>query len=513
MNILIKKLLLITLISTLIFVGCTNDSTVKPNEQGKESLIILQGVDATSLDPAMHSDSPSGNVDHQIFDTLLKRNSDMDLESNVFTEWEMIDELTWEFEIKEGIEFHNGDLLTAEDVKFSIDRIVDPETQSTRISHYSLIESTDVVDATKVLIKTKEPSPILLARLAALEVLPKDYIEEVGNSEFSQNPVGSGPFKFVEWVKDERIVLESFSEYWQGEPAIKEVIFKPVPEAASRVMALQAGEADLITNLPPHSSSQLEENKQLRVEEVPSSRVMFLAFTTSNETVSQLKVRRAIELAVDSKSIVESLFSNKATVSSQIISVFDLGYDEEVEVRESNIEKAKELLKEADAEDITLNLKSPSGRYTLDKEVAQAVAAQISELGITVNLQFEDFNNYVSKIINGTMDADLWLIGWGNGTFDAGATLNQWLHTNNPTAYYEVEEETNMTVNSLIEEALVTLDDQKREDLYNQVIKQVVEDTAFVNLYQQNDLYGVNEELNWSARGDELIDLFNASWK
>ncbi|MFP4456557.1 MAG: ABC transporter substrate-binding protein [Clostridia bacterium] len=510
---LLKKLLLITLISTLVLVGCTNEDTTEPDEQKKEELTILQGVDATSLDPAMHSDSPSGNVDHQIFDTLLKRNNDMELEPSVFTEWEMIDDLTWEFSIKEGIKFHNGDTLTTEDVKFSIDRIVNPDTKSTRRSHYSFIESINVLDSNKVSIKTKEPSPILLARLAALEVVPKNYIEEVGNSEFSQNPIGSGPFKFDEWVKDERIVLKAFEDHWQGEPPIKEVIFKPVPEAASRVMALQAGEADLITNVPPHSAGELEEAQGVRVEEVPSSRVMFLTFTTSNETVKHLKVRQAIELAVDSKSIVESLFSNKATVSSQIISVFDLGYDEEVLVRESNIEKAKELLKEADAENITLNLKSPSGRYTLDKEVAQAVAAQIGELGITVNLQFEDFNNYVSKIINGTMDADLWLIGWGNGTFDAGATLNQWLHTDNSTAYYSVDDNTNNTVDNLIEEALVTLDDQKREDLYNQVIKQVVADTAFINLYQQNDIYGVIDELNWSARGDELIDLFNASWK
>ena len=111
------------------------------------------------------------------------------------------------------------------------------------------------------------------------------------------------------------------------------------------------------------------------------------------------------------------------------------------------------------------------------------------------------------------MDADLWLIGWGNGTFDAGATLNQWLHTSNSTAYYRVDEEVNMKVDNLIEEALVTLDDQKRENLYNQIIKQVVSDAAFVNLYQQNDLYGVRDELNWSARGDELIDLYSASWK
>jgi len=496
---------------SLILSGCNNNT--ENIEKEIKTLTIIQGVDATSLDPVMHSDTPSGNVDHQIFDTLLKRNVDMKIEPHIFTEWEMIDELTWQFSIKENVKFHNGTLLKPDDIKFSIERIIDPETKSTRIGHYNFIDEVTTVDENTILIKTKEPSPILLARLASLEVVPKDYVEEVGNQEFAQNPVGSGPFKFVEWVKDEKIVLQAFEDYWLGEPEIKEVIFKPAPEASSRVMALQAGEADLITNLPPHSAIDLEGQESIRVEEVPSSRVIFLTFTTANETVKDLKVRQAIELAVDNKSIVESLFSNKATVSSQIISVFDLGYNKEISPRDINLEKAKQLLKEAGAEDITLNLKSPAGRYTLDKEVAQAVAAQISELGIDVNLQFEDFNNYVSKIIGGTMDADLWLIGWGNNTFDAGATLDQWLHTSNPTAFYRVDDEKNETVNSLIEEALVTLDDQKRENLYNQVIKLVVDDVAFVNLYQQNDLYGVNDELNWSARGDELIDIFSASWK
>ncbi len=504
-------ILVLTISLSLVLVGCNNSE--EATEETIKPLVIMQGVDATSLDPAMHSDSPSGNVDHQIFDTLLKRDSEMKIQPHIFTEWEMIDELKWEFSIKEDVKFHNGNLLTAEDVKFSIERIINPETKSTRISHYNFIEEVSAVDDTTITIKTTEPSPILLARLASLEVVPKSYIEEVGNQEFAQNPVGSGPYMFVEWVKDERIVLEANNEYWIGEPKIKELIFKPAPEASSRVMALQTGEADLITNLPPHSAIDLNGQEGIRVEEVPSSRVIFLSFTTGNETVKELKVRQAIELAVDNQSIVESLFSNKATVSSQIISVFDLGYNDEISPRNQDITKAKELLKEANAENITLNIKSPAGRYTLDKEVAQAVAAQIEELGIEVNLQFEDFNNYVSKIISGTMDADLWLIGWGNSTFDAGATLDQWLHTSNSTSYYRVENETNTKVDELIEEALITLDDQKREGIYKEIIKQVVSDTAFINLYQQNDLYGVNDELNWSARGDELIDVFSASWK
>ncbi len=497
---------LILVLSVSLF-GCNQEEVVENSRE----LIVLQGTDATTLDPAMHSDTPSGNVGHQIFDTVLKRDVEMNIVEGIAKSWHMIDELSWEFSIHENIKFHDGSALTTEDIKFSIERIVDPSTQSPRISHYDFIDEVSIIDEHSFKIITKEPSPVLLSRLVALEVVPKDYVENVGNSKFASEPIGSGPFRFKSWVKDERIELVANEEYFLGAPEIEKVTFKPVPEAAARTMALQAGEADIITNLPPHNIEQIEAVGS--VAEVASTRVIFLAFTTENEAVSDVRVRRALELAVDNESIVQNIFSGKATVSNQIISVFDIGHNSNITNRGHDLEKAQSLLVDAGANDLEITLKSPSGRYAMDKEVAEAAAAQIEALGVRVNLVFEDFNTYVSKIINGTMDADLWLIGWGSATFDAGTTLLQWLHTNNPTAYYRVDEETNNKVDALLEEALITVDDNLREQLYEQIIEQVVKDVAFINLYQQNDLYGVSSRVNFTPRGDEIIDIFTTSWK
>ncbi len=501
------SLIVIFIVLSLVLMGCNQEVT---SEEDKE-LIVLQGVDATTLDPAMHSDTPSGNIGYQIFDTVLKRDIDMNIIQGVAKEWEMIDELTWQFSIFEDITFHNGVALTTEDIKFSIERIINPDNQSPRISHYTFIDQINVLDDHNFIITTREPAPILLSRMVSLEVVPKDYVLEVGNSKFANEPIGSGPFMFNGWTKDEKIELIANHNYFLGAPSIERVIFKPVPEAAARVMALQAGEADIIANLPPHSIKEVDAVGE--VAEVASTRVIFLAFTTANSAVSDLRVRQALELAVDNESIVNNIFSGKATVSNQIISVFDVGYNSNIDNRGQDLTRAKELLEEANVENLEITLKSPSGRYAMDKEVAEAAAAQIEALGVKVNLVFEDFNNFVSKIINGTMDADLWLIGWGSNTFDAGTTLMQWLHSNNSTSYYRVDEQTNKDVDSLLEEALVTIDDITRAKLYNQVIEQVVNDCAFINLYQQNDLYGVSQKVNFRARGDEIIDIYATSWK
>lgn len=149
----------------------------------------------------------------------------------------------------------------------------------------------------------------------------------------------------------------------------------------------------------------------------------------------------------------------------------------------------------------------------MDKEVAEAVAGQLRDVGIEVDLEFEEFGTYVTSVINGTMDSDIWLIGWGSSTFDAGTTLKQFLHTDINTAYYDIDEATNLQVNQWIDESLTTLDDDARVAIYHQILEQVNQDVGFVNLYQQNSLYGLSTRVEWQPRGDELIDLSSASWK
>ncbi len=510
-----KKLsfLICTIIMVLLVSGCQSGSLDSLNPE-RTDLTILQGVDATTLDPAMHSDSPSGNVDFQIFDTLIARDDEMHIKAAVAKEWEMINDTSWKIKLREDVMFHNGDQLTAKDVKFSIDRIQDPASKSPRISHYSMISNIEIENDFSLIIETKEPYPVLLSRLAELRITPQKYITEVGNETFAREPVGSGPYRFVEWVKDERIVLEANDQYWGGSPPIKNVVFKPVPEASARVMALRAGEADLITNLPPHQVKELQQLDGVGTADVDSTRVIFLCFTTANKSVKDLRVRKALNHAVDKQSIVDNILEKNASLSTQIVSRFDLGYNSDLVPYRYDPEKALRLLSDAGYEKgLKITIKSPSGRYLMDKEVAEAVKLQLESLGIEVELIFEEWGSFVTRIMKGTMDADIWLIGWGSSTFDAGTTLKQWLYTPNKTAYYHVSKETNNHIDGLIDEALATMDESRRAETYHNIIQQVHNDAAFINLYQQKDLYGVSERIVFAPRSDELIDIKNIKWK
>ena len=506
---------LILILSLILVSGCTpsaEEPAVTPDAE--KVLTVLQGIDAVTLDPAMHMDTPTGNAEYQNFDTVLRRNNDMVIEGNVATEWQIIDDLTWQFMLRDDVYFHDGVQLTANDIKFSIERILNPDNASARISNYSMISEVIVDNDFQITIKTAEPTPVLLSRMVDLRIVPKHYVEEVGNQEFSLNPVGSGPYKFSLWDKGERIQLIANEDYWDGAPEIKTVVFKPVPEPSSRVMALESGEADIITDVPPHQIAELEQADDVGVARIESTRVIFITITTANEAVQDVRIRQAINYAINRDSIVENLLGGNATVSSQLPSKFDLGYNTTIEPWEYSPEKARQLLAEAGVEGtLKLNFKSPSGRYIMDKEVAEAVAGQLEEVGIDVNLQFEEWGNYVNSIIGGTMDADIWLIGWGSSTFDAGTTLKQFLHTSLNTAYYDVDAATNEQVDQWIDDALMTLDADERVELYHKITNQANQDAAFVNLYQQNSLYGVSSRIEWQPRGDELIDISAASWK
>ncbi len=508
-----NRLVILMLVVVLIFTGCQAATEGDNNGDDTEKVLtVLQGVDPTTMDPNMHSETPTANVDRQMFDSLLDQDDSMNIVESLASSWEMQDETTWKFYLRDDVFFHDGVQFTANDVKFTIERIQNPENNSSQIGNYSAISEVVIEDDFELIIKTAEPYPLLLVRLAALRVVPKHYIEEVGQETFASEPIGTGPYKFERWVKDEHVTLVANEDYWKGSPSVKKVIFKPVPESAARVMALQAGEADIIVNLPPHQVSEVENDASLSVGQTNSTRFIMLVFTTKNQLVSDVKVRQAINYAIDVDSIVNNIFSGRATPTAQPVANFDLGFDSNLEPYGFNLERAQELLSDAGiAEGIVINMGSPSGRYPMDKEVAEAIAAQLGSVGFDVNLSFEEWGSYATNTLQGQQKHDVWLIGWGSSTFDAGSTLDFWLNTNLITAYYQ-DSNYNPVLDELLNESKRTMDDQARESLYHQVIEIIHEQAAFVPLYQQVDLYGLSQRISWSPRPDEIIRVFNIDW-
>jgi peptide/nickel transport system substrate-binding protein len=248
----------------------------------KDTLVIAQGVDPTTMDPQNHMETPAWNVFAQIFDKLLQRDSEIRIKPLLAESYRVVNDLTWEFKLRKGVKFHNGEDFNAAAVKFVLERMADPKLKLRQTVFQGVIDRVDVVDDYTVRIITKLPYPVMDAMLCIYgEAIPPKYFQEKGAAHFALNPIGTGPYKFVRWVKDDHILLEANPNYWRGAPKIKKVMFRPIPEATTRVAALQTEEADIVVNIPPHLMRLMDWKGRSFVSKAPSVRVIFMAFDTT----------------------------------------------------------------------------------------------------------------------------------------------------------------------------------------------------------------------------------------
>src|SRR5262247_2558531 len=218
-------------------------------------VVIAQGVDPTTLDMMNQQEQPASNVGAQMFECLLERDQTLKLTPALAAEMpKLVAPTTWEFKLRKGVKFHNGEAFDAESVKFSLERLANPANKLRGSSSFAPIERVEIVDPYTVRIHTKKPWPVFLSHIAQRPVAmypPKEYAGK-DSAAISKNPIGTGPYRFVRWVKDEEIVMEANEHYWRGAARIKSVVFRPIPDDAVRVAALQNGEVDVAVNIPPH---------------------------------------------------------------------------------------------------------------------------------------------------------------------------------------------------------------------------------------------------------------------
>ncbi|MGI5840281.1 MAG: ABC transporter substrate-binding protein [bacterium] len=492
--------LALLLLASLTFTGCQPAGpAAKPN-----SVVIAQGVDATTLDPHRHNETTSANITRQIFDGLLRRGADLRLEPELALSVEPLDTLTWEVKLRPGVTFHNGEPFDAASVKFSIERILDPATGSPQISGLSFIKHVKIIDSHTIHIITVEPYPLLRERLI-LPMVPPAYLTEHGDAYFAANPVGTGPYKFVSWTKDESVVLAANPDYWRGVPAVTQVTFRPIPENTARAAELVTGAVDLIANLPPHLAQSLANDPDVRVTATPGCRLIFIQFVTDRGgPLADPRVRQALNYAVDVQTIVDTILGGYGQPSTQPLTPQDFGYNPDLTGYPYDPAKARELLTAAGYPDgFAFPLDIPVGRYVMDKEVAAAVAGYLSAVNIQVDLNINDWGIHTQKILERKMEGG-YLIGWGGELFDADATLYPNFRSGEPICFYR-----NDAVDRLLDRARATLDRPARERIYHQATALLADDAPLLLLYQQHDLYGFNPRLRWQPRPDEVISVFD----
>src|SRR6266545_1561921 len=499
----------------LMVTGLAPGGATEAEAAAEGKVVIAQGVDPTTLDPHLHLETPASNVLLQMYDTLLYRDKDLKLIPWLAESWRLVEPTVWEFKLRKGVKFHNGEDVDAEAVKYSLERIIDPNVKPQRqITFFNLVERVDVVDKLTARVITKKPFPVLENNLALLgNIVPPRYFKSNDMAHLAKNPVGSGPYKFVRWIKDEQIVMEANEKWWGGPVKVKTLVFRPIPEHAVRVAALQAGEIDIAVNVPPHLVPIIDKHPRLYVSKAPSVRTIFIPiytyqFDAANKPAAPIdgptkdkRVRQAIIAAVDPTEIIKTVLEGQAIRTATPLTNKHFGFEPKLQPVKADPDRVKKLLTEASFPGgIDLTLNSPDGRYLKDKEVSEAVAGQLTKAGIRTRVRTFEWTTYLNQMVYIHKANPMYLIGWGNTTWDADGTLGPLWRSGNPLA-----NNYNPDFDGMIDEAQTAVDPKRRLEIYARAQRLMLEEGAVLPLYQQMDLYGVNKRVSFQALSSEQL--------
>lgn len=456
---------------------------------------------AGNLDPVRSNSGPDFEVTRQIFDTLLVRNEETgEFMPNLATSYELLNDTTWRLHLREGVTFHNGEPFDAEAAKFSFERYIDPELKSPHAGILGFIDHVNVVDEYTVDVITKTPYPVFLAHLSpgstgTVLMLPPRYISEQGDENFTQKPVGTGPFKFVEWVAGTHVRLEAYEQYWKGPANIDEVSFSFVPENSTRVSALVAGDLDIIENVPVDLIPLIEgsSNADVVVSETGGLVSMMQLNPASHPALADKRVRKAMNHAVDIDTIIEALLGGQAARRAVPVDPSAVGARQDLPFYEYDPELAKSLLAEAGYPDgFEFDALTSNGRYPADYAIAQAYAEYLQEVGIKVNLSTMEWARLVGQMAQ-RQAGPMYQIGWSYREGDV-FKLKAALH---PEASYSTFQ--NEEFGSLIDQAEVTMDPGKRKELWGRAQEILVEEVPFVHAWQPYVVFGVSDRVDWTG--------------
>ncbi len=487
-----------------------------PGAQGgaadEDKIVLALERDQNNMDPFLHFQRVGILMNINMYDSLLHKTPKLQYEPSLATEWRAIDDTTWEFKLRKGVKVHSGDLFSAEDVKFTFERVLNPETKSPQIGNVRAVKEVKVIDEHTVHLVTDKPFPLLLERMVFFPMLPKKYFEKVGAQTFAdQAPSGTGPYKFVEWKRDQYLRLERFEEHWRGPAPIKTFIIRVIPETATQVAELKTGGVDIVRSLPPDLMPDLKANPNTYVSTAPILRTHYVSLDMRHPPFDKKEARQAANFAIDRQAIIEKLMGGLGKDVPTVINPMAFGYDPAIEPYGYDPKKAKELLKQAgypNGVDITLH----TGFGTAwGRQMAEALAEMLTEVGLRTNLKIWDPGPAWDKFFQGEGKATHGFYGsWGYySTFDADAILHPLYHTE-PGGWVGKWYTRVPGLDQLIDEARSTVDRETRLATYAEIQRLIKEEAPSIFLYHQHDMLGISKRVVYEARGDEWVWVYNA---
>jgi peptide/nickel transport system substrate-binding protein len=483
-------------------------------EKPTGTVTIVQSVDANTLDPSFTNATPEGNIDRHIYDMLLWRDAKtLKPVPRLAEEFRSVDPTTWEFKLRPNMTFHDGTRLDAEAVQFSLDRYaretIGGKPTVPRIRRTMSYDTVEVIDATTFRIKTTAPSPVLPDVLTGIEIVsPAAY---QADAEVPAKAVGSGPYKFVEWKRDQQLVVEVNPDWWGPTQAFERIIFKPVAEVSTRILQLKNGEADLIVNVPPDNAADIDRSEKARISKVDGARKIFVGIRTEKHpALGDKRVRQAMNHALNFDAINHALLNGSGT---RMTTYFNPPHEPpDAKAYDYNIQRAKDLLAQAGYPNgFNVEMHGPTGRYIKDKEIAQAVAQDLDKVGIKVDLKILEWSVYAGNELTraaGGPPAGLYFLGFGGGVTGVEEAL--FFHPDQQVNFTDWK---NSEYFALVDKLKVEMDEQKFQEHINQINEILWDEVPWIGIWNQVDYYGASRKLLWDGRRDERIVMFEARWK
>jgi peptide/nickel transport system substrate-binding protein len=496
-----------------------------------QELVVGLAANVTSIDPHFHNLSPNSGVAHHIFSTLVEQDEHQRLVPGLATEWHTVDDTTWEFKLRDGVRFSDGSPFGPEDVLATLRRVPQVPNSPSSFAIYTraIVEAT-AVDAHTIRFRTAQPYPLLPNDLASVFIISRaQEAATTGDFNAGRAAIGTGPFTLVEYVPGDRIVLQRNDAYWGPRPHWARVTLKLITNDAARVAALLAGDVQFIENVPPDAIAHVRANANLDISQTVSNRLVYLhldsfrdqsPFTTDragavlpNNPLRDVRVRRALSMAINRQAIVSRLLEGVAVPAGGLIPDEFFGANPRLQPMPFNQEQARRLLAEAGYPNgFGLTIHGPNDRYIKDEAVLQAIGPMFSRIGIETRVVTMPWATFASQASAPNYAFSVMLVGWGSGTGEASSPLRALIATVNAQAGMGTANRgrySNPRVDQLLQQALTTVDDRRREQLLQEASEVAINDVAIIPLHYQINVWALRRGLTYPARADEFTLAHN----
>jgi peptide/nickel transport system substrate-binding protein len=485
-------------------------------------------AEPSSLDPHYHALSPNISLQSHVFEKLVSADAKETLQPQLAESWKVLpDGITWEFKLRRGVTWHDGSPFTADDVLYAFERVPSVPNSPGLFSYATKGKTLTRIDDHTVHISTGAPSPLTPNDMTAVFIVPKKHAATATTADFNsgKGAIGTGPFKFAEYIPGDRIVFTRNDAYWGSKPAFAKVTFKPIKAGPARTAALLAGDVDLIDDVPTADIERLKGDAKVELHQAASNRSIFFAMdqfrddspfvkakdgSTIKNPLRDKRVRLALSKAINREAIVQRVMEKAAIPASQYLPEGYFGILQGAKPVAYDLDGAKKLLAEAGFPNgFKLTLHGPNGRYTNDVKVIEAVAQMFTRVGIETAIETippGPFFTRASTGLNGQPEFSMMLLGWSPSSGENSGALKPQLMSFNRdkgTGTANRGRYSDPAFDKIVDEALQTVDDAKRAALLADATKRAIDDTAWIPLHYQINTWASRKGLAYTARSDE----------